>query len=125
PLARATEWVEVELDLGDGPKRYRRETNTMPNWAGSSWYELRYTDPNNTERIADPENERYWMCPQLQRQQNDPGGVDFYIGGVEHMVLHLLYVRFWHKVLFYLGYVSSEEPFYRLFNQGYIQAYAY
>ncbi|WP_307837141.1 leucine--tRNA ligase [Aeromicrobium sp. YIM 150415] len=125
PLARATDWVNVELDLGDGPKTYRRETNTMPNWAGSSWYELRYTDPHNTERIADPANERYWMGPQEQRRAHDPGGVDFYIGGVEHMVLHLLYVRFWHKVLFDLGYVSSEEPFYRLFNQGYIQAFAY
>ncbi len=125
PLARATDWVNVELDLGDGPRTYRRETNTMPNWAGSSWYELRYTDPHNTERIADPANERYWMGPQEQRRADDPGGVDFYIGGVEHMVLHLLYVRFWHKVLFDLGYVSSEEPFYRLFNQGYIQAFAY
>jgi len=125
PLARATDWVNVELDLGDGPKTYRRETNTMPNWAGSSWYELRYTDPHNAERIADPENERYWMGPRPERRANDPGGVDFYIGGVEHMVLHLLYVRFWHKVLFDLGHVCSEEPFQRLFNQGYIQAYAY
>ncbi len=125
PLGRVAEWVNVELDLGDGPKQYRRETNTMPNWAGSSWYELRYTDPHNTERVADPANERYWMGPQPSRRPDDPGGVDFYIGGVEHMVLHLLYVRFWHKVLFDLGYVSSEEPFHRLFNQGYIQAYAY
>ncbi len=125
PLGRVAEWVNVELDLGDGPKPYRRETNTMPNWAGSSWYELRYTDPHNPAAIADPENERYWMGPQPSRGANDPGGVDFYIGGVEHMVLHLLYVRFWHKVLFDLGHVSSEEPFYRLFNQGYIQAAAY
>ena len=125
PLGRVAEWVNVELDLGDGPKQYRRETNTMPNWAGSSWYELRYTDPHNTERVADPANERYWMGPQPSRRPDDPGGVDFYIGGVEHMVLHLLYVRFWHKVLFDLGHVSSEEPFHRLFNQGYIQAYAY
>ncbi len=125
PLGRAADWVNVELDLGDGPKMYRRETNTMPNWAGSSWYELRYTDPHNTEAIADPANERYWMGPQTSRRPDDPGGVDFYIGGVEHMVLHLLYVRFWHKVLFDLGHVSSEEPFYRLFNQGYIQAAAY
>ena len=125
PLGRAADWVNVELDLGDGPKMYRRETNTMPNWAGSSWYELRYTDPHNTEAIADPANERYWMGPQPSRRPDDPGGVDFYIGGVEHMVLHLLYVRFWHKVLFDLGHVSSEEPFYRLFNQGYIQAAAY
>jgi leucyl-tRNA synthetase len=125
PLGRVAEWVNVELDLGGGPKAYRRETNTMPNWAGSSWYELRYTDPHNDRVFADPANERYWMGPQASRGPADPGGVDFYIGGVEHMVLHLLYVRFWHKVLFDLGYVSSEEPFHRLFNQGYIQAYAY
>ncbi|MET0641960.1 MAG: leucine--tRNA ligase, partial [Jiangellaceae bacterium] len=122
PLARVPEWVEVELDLGDGPKRYRRDTNTMPNWAGSCWYELRYIDPTNTERLVDPENERYWMGPQ---SPGDTGGVDFYVGGVEHAVLHLLYARFWHKVLFDLGHVSSEEPFNRLFNQGYIQAYAF
>ncbi|EFQ83601.1 leucine--tRNA ligase [Aeromicrobium marinum DSM 15272] len=125
PLGRVREWVEVDLDLGDGVQRYRRETNTMPNWAGSSWYELRYTDPHHPDRIADPENERYWMGPQTDRRPDDAGGVDFYIGGVEHMVLHLLYVRFWHKVLFDLGHVSSEEPFQRLFNQGYIQAYAF
>ena len=122
PLARVPEWVEVELDLGDGPKRYRRDTNTMPNWAGSCWYELRYIDPTNTERLVDPENERYWMGPQ---GPGETGGVDFYVGGVEHAVLHLLYARFWHKVLFDLGHVSSEEPFNRLFNQGYIQAYAF
>jgi leucyl-tRNA synthetase len=122
PLARVPEWVEEELDLGDGPKRYRRDTNTMPNWAGSCWYELRYIDPTNTERLVDPENERYWMGPQAP---GETGGVDFYVGGVEHAVLHLLYARFWHKVLFDLGHVSSEEPFYRLFNQGYIQAYAF
>jgi leucyl-tRNA synthetase len=116
------EWVNVELDLGDGPKTYRRETNTMPNWAGSSWYELRYTDPHNPDRITDPENERYWLGP---REPGDTGGVDLYVGGVEHAVLHLLYARFWHKVLFDLGHVSSEEPFRKLFNQGYIQAYAY
>ena len=125
PLGRAADWVNVELDLGQGLQTYRRETNTMPNWAGSSWYELRYTDPHNDQVIADPANERYWMGPQASHGPNDPGGVDFYIGGVEHMVLHLLYVRFWHKVLFDLGHVSSEEPFRRLFNQGYIQAYAY
>ncbi|MCW2840730.1 MAG: leucine--tRNA ligase [Aeromicrobium sp.] len=122
PLARADEWVHVTLDLGDGPRQYRRETNTMPNWAGSSWYELRYTDPHNSERLADPENERYWLGP---RTEGDTGGVDLYVGGVEHAVLHLLYARFWHKVLFDLGHVSSEEPFHRLVNQGYIQAYAY
>jgi leucyl-tRNA synthetase len=122
PLARVPEWVEVELDLGDGPKRYRRDTNTMPNWAGSCWYYLRYVDPTNDEQVVDPENERYWMGP---RSEGDVGGVDLYIGGIEHAVLHLLYARFWHKVLYDLGYVSSEEPFYKLFNQGYIQAYAY
>ncbi len=122
PLARAKDWVEVTLDLGDGPKRYRRETNTMPQWAGSCWYELRYLDPTNDERFCDPENERYWMGP---RGEGHPGGVDLYVGGVEHAVLHLLYARFWHKVLYDLGHVSSSEPFYRLFNQGYIQAYAY
>jgi len=122
PLARATEWVEVELDLGDGPRRYRRETNTMPNWAGSCWYELRYLDPTNSELFVDPDVERYWMGP---REPGQTGGVDLYIGGVEHAVLHLLYARFWHKVLFDLGHLSSEEPFYRLVNQGYIQAYAY
>ncbi len=105
-----------------GPKEYRRETNTMPQWAGSCWYELRYLDPTNTEPFVDPEIEQYWMGP---RAEGDPGGVDLYVGGVEHAVLHLLYARFWHKVLFDLGHVSSSEPFRRLFNQGYIQAFAY
>ncbi|PZM97438.1 MAG: leucine--tRNA ligase [Actinobacteria bacterium] len=122
PLSRARDWVEVELDLGDGPKRYYRETNTMPQWAGSCWYELRYLDPNNSEAFVDRANEEYWMGP---RTPDDCGGVDLYVGGVEHAVLHLLYARFWHKVLYDLGYVSSSEPFRRLFNQGYIQAYAY
>ncbi|GGM66872.1 leucine--tRNA ligase [Longimycelium tulufanense] len=126
PLARAGEWVEVELDLGDGRRRYRREVNTMPNWAGSCWYYLRYLDPRNDERFCDPELERYWMGKRPQEHgPRDPGGVDLYVGGVEHAVLHLLYARFWHKVLYDLGYVSSEEPFRKLFNQGYIQAYAY
>jgi leucyl-tRNA synthetase len=122
PLGRATEWAHVELDLGDGPKRYRRELNTMPQWAGSCWYEMRYLDPTNHDRFVDPEVEKYWMGPQAP---GETGGVDLYVGGVEHAVLHLLYARFWHKVLFDLGHVSSEEPFRRLFNQGYIQAYAY
>ncbi|MDP9791955.1 leucyl-tRNA synthetase [Catenuloplanes nepalensis] len=122
PLSRAKEWVEVELDLGDGPKRYTRETNTMPQWAGSCWYELRYLDPRNDKTLVDPANEAYWMGPQ---RDGDPGGVDLYVGGVEHAVLHLLYARFWHKVLFDLGHVSSFEPFRKLFNQGYIQAYAF
>ncbi|MEI4280952.1 leucine--tRNA ligase [Klenkia terrae] len=122
PLSRATEWTTVELDLGDGPRTYRRETNTMPNWAGSCWYYLRYLDPADDERFVDPELEAYWMGP---RSEGDVGGVDLYVGGVEHAVLHLLYARFWHKVLFDLGHVSSEEPFRRLVNQGYISAYAY
>ncbi|BFU46035.1 leucine--tRNA ligase [Krasilnikovia sp. MM14-A1004] len=122
PLSRAKEWVEVELDLGDGPKRYTRETNTMPQWAGSCWYELRYLDPHNEKAFVDPENEAYWMGP---RKPGDCGGVDLYVGGVEHAVLHLLYARFWHKVLHDLGHISSIEPFRKLFNQGYIQAYAF
>ncbi len=127
PLGRAAEWATVTLDLGDGAKQYRRELNVMPQWAGSCWYELRYLDPTNTERFVDPEVERYWMGPRPDSADGvrDPGGVDLYVGGVEHAVLHLLYARFWHKVLFDLGEVSSEEPFRRLFNQGYIQAYAY
>ena len=131
PLSRATDWVEVELDLGAGPARYRRETNTMPNWAGSCWYELRYLDPDNTECLVDPEVENYWMgrhsapVPGAPLDAIDPGGVDLYVGGVEHAVLHLLYARFWHKVLYDLGYISSEEPFRTLFNQGYIQAFAF
>jgi leucyl-tRNA synthetase len=125
PLGRATEWVNVELDLGDGPRRYRRETNTMPQWAGSCWYELRYLDPCNDERFVDPEVESYWMGPRPQVRPDHPGGVDLYVGGVEHAVLHLLYSRFWHKVLHDLGFLSSAEPFYRLVNQGYVQAFAY
>ena len=122
PLSRATEWTTVELDLGDGPKKYRRETNTMPNWAGSCWYYLRYLDPGDDSQMVDPELEKYWLGP---REPGDVGGVDLYVGGVEHAVLHLLYARFWHKVLHDLGYVSSEEPFRRLVNQGYISAFAY
>ncbi|MEV4121117.1 leucine--tRNA ligase [Micromonospora sp. NPDC049645] len=122
PLSRRRDWVGVELDLGDGPKRYTRETNVMPQWAGSCWYELRYLDPANSERFVDAENERYWMGP---RGEGDCGGTDLYVGGAEHAVLHLLYARFWHKVLFDLGHVSSFEPFRKLFNQGMIQAYAY
>jgi leucyl-tRNA synthetase len=122
PLSRNPEWVNVELDLGDGPRRYVRETNVMPQWAGSCWYELRYLDPTNEQALVDPANERYWMGPL---SGSDCGGVDLYVGGVEHAVLHLLYARFWHKVLYDLGHLSSFEPFRRLFNQGYIQAYAY
>jgi leucyl-tRNA synthetase len=122
PLSRLPEWVDVTLDLGDGPRTYRRDTNTMPNWAGSCWYELRYLDPQNIGELVDPEIERYWMGPNAGAPM---GGTDLYVGGVEHAVLHLLYARFWHKVLYDLGHVSSGEPFHRLFNQGYIQAYAF
>ena len=127
PLARSAEWREVVLDLGDGPKKYRREINVMPQWAGSCWYELRYLDPTNTEFIVDPAVEKYWMGPADggDGKTGHTGGVDLYVGGVEHAVLHLLYARFWHKVLFDLGHLSSSEPFHRLFNQGYIQAFAY
>jgi leucyl-tRNA synthetase len=117
PLGRVDWWTSVELDLGEGPKRYQRELNVMPQWAGSCWYELRYLDPTNENRFVDPAVERYWMGPQ---RPGDSGGVDLYVGGVEHAVLHLLYSRFWHKVLFDLGHVSSSEPYHRLFNQGYI-----
>ena len=122
PLSRASEWVEVELDLGEGPRTYLRETNTMPQWAGSSWYHLRYIDPTEDDVLVRPENEKYWLGA---REDGGVGGVDLYVGGVEHAVLHLLYARFWHKVLFDRGDVSSQEPFHRLFNQGYIQAFAY
>ncbi|GGP73529.1 leucine--tRNA ligase [Streptomyces melanogenes] len=122
PLSRNEDWVNVTLDLGDGPKAYRRETNTMPNWAGSCWYELRYLDPHNSEKLVDPAIEQYWMGP---REGQPHGGVDLYVGGAEHAVLHLLYARFWSKVLFDLGHVSSAEPFHKLYNQGMIQAYVY
>jgi leucyl-tRNA synthetase len=113
PLRRAPDsWRFVEKD----GVRYERELNTMPQWAGSCWYYLRFIDPGNDRALVDPERERYWM---------QPNGIDLYVGGVEHAVLHLLYARFWHKVLFDLGYVSTPEPFGRLFNQGYIQAFAY
>ncbi len=123
PLARAKSWATVSLDLGDGLKTYQRELNTMPQWAGSCWYYLRYLDPANTEKFVDPEVERYWMGGSNGSPR--PGGVDLYVGGAEHAVLHLLYSRFWHKVLYDLGHVSTPEPFQRLFNQGMIQAAAY
>jgi len=116
PLARATQWADADLDLGDGLRSYRRELNTMPQWAGSCWYYLRYLDPDNDQAFVDPVVERYWM---------QPGGVDLYVGGVEHAVLHLLYARFWHKVLYDRGLVSTSEPFGRLVNQGMIQADAF
>lgn len=127
PLSRNDDWVNVTLDLGDGPKTYRRDTNTMPNWAGSCWYYLHYLDPAHAgDKLVDPALEQYWMGPgHNPSDTHGVGGVDLYVGGVEHAVLHLLYARFWHKVLFDLGHVTSREPFYKLFNQGYIQAYAY
>lgn len=105
PLAGIEDWVQCEQG--------RRETNTMPQWAGSCWYYLRYIDPHNTEAPFSPEKEKYWMP------------VDFYIGGAEHAVLHLLYARFWHKVLYDIGLVHTKEPFQKLFNQGMILGYAY
>ncbi|OLO33403.1 leucine--tRNA ligase [Streptomyces sp. MNU77] len=124
PLSRNADWVNVTLDLGDGagPRKYRRETNTMPNWAGSCWYELRYLDPNNDRQLVDPAIEQYWMGP---REGQPTGGVDLYVGGAEHAVLHLLYARFWSKVLHDLGHISSAEPFHKLYNQGMIQAFVY
>lgn len=126
PLAKAIDWVNVDLDLGDGLQHYTRDTNVMPQWAGSSWYQIRYIDPTNPDEFCAKENEQYWMGPRPDAHgPDDPGGVDLYVGGVEHAVLHLLYARFWHKVLFDLGFVSSKEPYRRLFNQGYIQAFAF
>ena len=142
PLSKATEWVRYT-------EQARRETNTMPQWAGSCWYYLRYCDARNTQRFVGREAERYWMtgaAEKADRPSSDdaeklelntlasggaasqmatpagvhPGGVDLYVGGTEHAVLHLLYARFWHKVLFDLGYVSTPEPFQKLVNQGII-----
>ncbi len=111
PLAYATEWLSTtDPDTG---RPARHETHTMPQWAGSCWYYLRFIDPHNQERPWDPDKERYWMP------------VDLYVGGAEHAVLHLLYARFWHKVLFDLGHVSTPEPFMRLVNQGMILGFAY
>ncbi|HDR6287206.1 leucine--tRNA ligase [Bacillus cereus] len=106
PLANIDEWVNV-VDPETG-KKGRRETNTMPQWAGSCWYYLRYIDPNNSEALVDPEKVKQWLP------------VDIYIGGAEHAVLHLLYARFWHKVLYDIGVVPTKEPFQQLFNQGMI-----
>ena len=105
PLGKSPdEWLYVELD----GKRYRRETNTMPQWAGSCWYYLRFIDPRNDQAFCDPVKENAWMP------------IDLYVGGAEHAVLHLLYSRFWHKVLYDRGYVSTKEPFHKLVNQGMI-----
>ncbi len=111
PLAKAKDWVNY-VDPATG-RRGRRETNTMPQWAGSCWYYLRYIDPKNPDAAWDPAKERYWMP------------VDLYVGGAEHAVLHLLYARFWHKVLFDLGLVSTKEPFLKLVNQGMILGTSY
>jgi leucyl-tRNA synthetase len=122
PLDRLDWGPRSSSTWATGRKRYRRDTNVMPQWAGSCWYELRYCDPTNDDAFIDPEVEAYWMGPQ---GEGHPGGVDLYVGGVEHAVLHLLYARFWHKVLFDLGHVSSFEPYHKLFNQGYILAAAF
>jgi len=111
PLAKIDSWVHTTCPVCGGEAK--RETNTMPQWAGSCWYYLRYLDPNNTKEFVSKEKEQYWMP------------VDLYVGGAEHAVLHLLYARFWHKVLFDLGLVSTNEPFKRLVNQGMITSYAY
>ena len=111
PLAEITDWVNTTCPKCGGPAK--REINTMPQWAGSCWYYLRFIDPHNTEKFIDPEKEKYWMP------------VDLYVGGAEHAVLHLLYARFWHKVLYDFGLVSTKEPFHRLVNQGMILSYAY
>lgn len=119
PLARATDWIRYS-------DAAIRETNTMPQWAGSCWYYLRYCDPQNPNRFASEEAERYWMTgspqqiPNPQSAIRNRGGVDLYVGGTEHAVLHLLYARFWHKVLYDLSYVSTVEPFQKLVNQGMI-----
>jgi leucyl-tRNA synthetase len=129
PLAKAQDWVRYS-------DKARRETNTMPQWAGSCWYYLRFCDPQNDARFVGEKAERYWMgseVPDFRVQgsgsetrnskpetSTKPGGVDLYVGGTEHAVLHLLYARFWHKVLFDLGYLSKTEPFQRLVNQGII-----
>lgn len=125
PLSRNEDWIEVTMDLGDGEQTYWRDTNTMPNWAGSCWYYMRYLDPHDAEHMVERDEYDYWMGPDHRPDCGKAGGVDLYVGGVEHAVLHLLYSRFWHKVLFDLGYVDSFEPFHKLFNQGMIQAYAY
>jgi leucyl-tRNA synthetase len=122
PLARAAGWADVTLDLGHGPRSYRRELNTMPQWAGSCWYYLRYLDPTNDRELINSEIDRYWMVPDGAGGADGDGGVGLYVGGVEHGVLHLLYARFWHKVLYDLGHVATREPFQRLVNQGYILA---
>lgn len=121
PLGRAKDWATVTRD----GRTYRRELNTMPQWAGSCWYYLRFCDPRNDHRFVGQDAERYWMLSKRKDGRPHVGGVDLYLGGAEHAVLHLLYARFWHKVLYDLGHVSTVEPFGKLFNQGMIRAYAY
>jgi leucyl-tRNA synthetase len=145
PLSRAKEWVQVSgvlledgrvrvvspEEIRDGVyqhdgrslpvKRFRRDLNTMPNWAGSCWYYLRYADPHNDQAFIGAEAERFWMAPRA----GGAGAVDLYMGGAEHAVLHLLYARFWHKVLYDRALVSAREPWQQLFNQGMITADAY
>jgi len=120
PLGKVTDWVRTTCPACGG--QAARELNTMPQWAGSCWYYLRFCDPGNNGRFCDPKIERYWMSPA---DGSATGGVDLYVGGAEHAVLHLLYSRFWHKVLYDLGYVSTPEPFAKLFNQGMIRSFAY
>ncbi len=136
PLGKAKAWVQTTCPNCGGPAE--RELNTMPQWAGSCWYYLRYLDPANEKRFCDPKIEKYWMIPHAAQlgkavprkavprmPMQSPMGVDLYVGGAEHAVLHLLYSRFWHKVLYDLGHVSTPEPFGRLFNQGMIRSFAY
>jgi leucyl-tRNA synthetase len=128
PLARITDWVKTTCPVCGAPAE--REVNAMPQWAGSCWYYLRYLDPKNDKAFVDPKIEKYWMTPGSlpgwkKTDEQKAGGVDLYIGGAEHAVLHLLYARFWHKVLFDLNYVSTPEPFAKLFNQGMIRGFAY
>jgi leucyl-tRNA synthetase len=133
PLGKAGDWVKVACPRCGGSAR--RELNTMPQWAGSCWYYLRFLDEANPQAFCDRAVERYWMAPPAKPArlgdgspaslQSSVGGVDLYVGGAEHAVLHLLYTRFWHKVLYDLGCVSTPEPFARLFNQGWILSFAY
>jgi leucyl-tRNA synthetase len=120
PLGKAADWVNTTCPVCGGPAT--RELNTMPQWAGSCWYYLRYLDSGNARQFCDRRIERYWLAPTAD---NDIGGVDLYVGGAEHAVLHLLYSRFWHKVLYDLGCVSTSEPFAKLFNQGMILSFTY
>jgi len=136
PLGKASEWARTTCP--NCGAEATRELNTMPQWAGSCWYYLRFLDPRNDKRLCDSDIEKYWMTgapdsrkhseadeSAIPRPKSKMGGVDLYVGGAEHAVLHLLYARFWHKVLYDLGHVSSPEPFAKLFNQGMIRSFAY